>query len=493
MIGSIYKEAYNSDSIALKFKGNSISYKQLEKTVNQYSSLLLTLGIKDQERVLLSCPNSPEFVYSYLSVVKNGGIIIPINVQLTMEEIIYYIKDAAINFMIIHPEVIRKYNHTQESMQELLGIRIIILNEEFRRNISEIPLGALEEVSDENKISTLLYTSGTTGKQKGAILTHKNLLKNAEQCRIAFQGTANDNYMCVLPMVHVFGFTTCVLTPLWSGATVTILDKFHPKEVIDSLLNDDITVFVGVPTMYVILLEACRKNNITFSKLRLAVSGGAALPVEVLKQAKDILKLPVVEGYGLTEASPAVSFNPLDGVKKEGSIGLPLAEVECRVVDDNDVELAAGEIGELIVRGENVMAGYFNKEAETKETLKNGWLHTGDLARMDEDGYIYLVDRKKDLIITGGLNVYPREVEEVIYQHPKVKEAAVVGINDKLRGEYVKAFVVLKNGEESTPKEITRYLKEYLAGYKIPREVEFIAELPKNGAGKILRRMLKMQ
>jgi len=491
VVGNIYKKAYNANSTAIKFKRNCITYEQLDKTVNQYSSLLLKLGVKDQERVLLSCTNSPEFIYSYLSVAKNGGTIVPINVQLTMEEIAYFIKDSEANFMIIHPEILQKYNHTKESIQELLGIKVIVLDEEFQSTISEISPEPFEEVSDENAISTFLYTSGTTGKQKAAMLTNKNLVINAEQCRLIFHGTAADNYMCVLPMFHVFGFTTCVLNPLLSGATVTILEKFHPKEVIDSLLNDGITVFMGVPTMYVLLLEACKKNNVTFSKLRLAVSGGAPLPVEVLKQAKDILKLPVVEGYGLTEASPVVSFNPLDGIKKEGSIGLPIPFVECKVVDEKDMELPAGDVGELIVRGENVMLGYFKREEETKETFRNGWLHTGDLAKIDEEGYIYIVDRKKDLIIAGGLNVYPREVEEVIYQYSKVKEAAVVGIGDKLRGEYVKAFIVLKEGEESTPKEITKFLKQHIAGYKIPREIEFISELPKNSTGKILKRMLK--
>jgi len=492
MVGNIYKKVYNANSIAIKFKRNNITYEQLDKTVNQYSGLLLMLGVKDGERVLLSCPNSPEFIFSYLSVVKNAGIIVPINLQLTIEEIAYFIKDSEANFMIIHPAIVQKMNHTKESIQEFLGIKVIVLDEEFKRTISEISFEVFAEFSDENAVSTFLYTSGTTGRQKAAMLTHKNLVINAEQSRLAFHGTATDNYMCVLPMFHVFAFTTCVLNSLLSGATVTILEKFQPKEVIWSLLNDDITVFMGVPTMYILLLEAC-KNNVTFSKLRLAVSGGAALPVEVLRQAQDILKLPVVEGYGLTEASPVVSFNPLDGIKKEGSIGLPVAFVECKIVDENDIELAVGDVGELVVQGENVMLGYFKQEKETIETLKNGWLHTGDLAKKDEDGYIFIVDRKKDMVIAGGLNVYPREVEEVIYQYSKVKETAVVGIDDKLRGEYVKAFIVLKDGEECTSKEILRYLKEHIAGYKLPREIEFISVLPKNSSGKILKRMLKIQ
>jgi long-chain acyl-CoA synthetase len=322
------------------------------------------------------------------------------------------------------------------------------------------------------------------------MLTHKNLVVNAEQSRIAFHGTSDDNYMCVLPMFHVFAFTTCVLNPLLSGSTITILEKFHPKKVIESFLNDDITVFMGVPTMYIVLLEAC-KNNVTFSKLRLAVSGGAALPVEVFRQAKDILKLPVVEGYGLTEASPVVCFNPLDGVKKEGSIGLPVSYVECKIVDENNAELPIGAVGELIVRGENVMMGYLKREEETKKALKDSWLYTGDLAKYDKDGYIFIVDRKKDLVIVGGLNVYPREIEEVLYQYPKVKETAVIGINDKLRGEHVKAFIVLKEGEVCSSKEILKYLKEHISGYKVPRDIEFISELPKNSTGKIMKRMLK--
>jgi long-chain acyl-CoA synthetase len=296
--------------------------------------------------------------------------------------------------------------------------------------------------------------------------------------------------MCVLPMFHVFAFTACILMPLYSGATVTILESFQPKEVIETLLKDDITVFMGVPSMYVVLLEAGKKN-ISFPKLRLAISGGAALPVEIYRQGREIMKLPIVEGYGLTEASPAVSFNPPDGVQKEGSIGLPLPNVECKIFDEDDNELPVGEVGELAVRGENVMLGYYHQPDETMKAMHGGWLHTGDLAKMDEEGYIYIVDRKKDMVIVAGLNVYPREVEEVIYQHPKIREAAVIGLADRLRGEYVKAFVVLKEGEECHSKELLRFMRERLAAYKLPRHIEFVENLPKNSTGKIMKRILK--
>jgi long-chain acyl-CoA synthetase len=377
-------------------------------------------------------------------------------------------------------------------VEKALGITLIVLDEEFDRQLSGISTEGFEGVADENASSTFLYTSGTTGKQKAAMLTHKNLVVNSEQCYVALQARPDDVYMCVLPMFHVFAFTACILMPLYSGATVSILESFQPKEVIETLLKDEITIFMGVPSMYVVLLEAGKKN-ITFPKLRLAVSGGAALPVEIYRQGREIMKLPIVEGYGLTEASPAVSFNPPDGIQKEGSIGLSLPGVEVKIFDEADKELPAGEVGELVIRGANVMLGYYNQPDETLKALRNGWLHTGDLAKKDEEGYIYIVDRKKDMVIVAGLNVYPREVEEVIYQFPKVKEAAVIGLADKLRGEYVKAFVVLKEGEECHSKELLRFMSEKLAAYKLPRHIAFVESLPKNSTGKIMKRILKEQ
>ena len=490
MVGSIYRNNFRPDGIALRHKGNSISYQQLDDTVKRYAGFFRRMGVKQGDRVVLSCLNSPEFIYSYLGTVRLGAVIVPINFMLTMEEIAYIIKDSGAKVMIIHPFILQKAKLTKEVIKKALGLDVIILDEEFQKEVMSISEEAFGAFHDENAISTFLYTSGTTGKQKAAMLTHRNLLVNAEQCRIALRGQPDDNYLCVLPMFHVFGFTACILLPLWTGATITIMEMFQPKEVIETLVKENITVFMGVPSMYAVLIEA-GKNNITFPSLRLAVSGGAALPVEVFRQVKAILKLPIVEGYGLTEASPAVSFNPLDGVQKEGSIGLPLPNVDCRIFNDRDEEVPAGEVGELVVRGENVMLGYYNQEDKTKEALMNGWLHTGDLAKKDDEGYIYIVDRKKDMVIVGGLNVYPREVEEVIYQYPKVKEAAVIGINDSLRGEYVKAVVALKEGMTCSSRELLKFLKEKLANYKLPREIDFVDALPKNSTGKILKRLLK--
>ncbi len=492
MVGDIYKKNFNSEKTALNYKGNSITYGQLDQMVFAYASYLKKAGLKVGDKVVLSCLNSPEFIYSYFGTVRNGGIIVPINLMLTMEEIVYIVKDSEAKFMIMHPVILQKAKLPKEAIEKALGVTLIVLDEEFNQHITEVSTEGFEDFTAENAISTFLYTSGTTGKQKAAMLTHKNLVVNSEQCVIGLHARPDDIYMCVLPMFHVFAFTACILMPLLSGATISILESFQPKEVIETLLKDEITVFMGVPSMYVVLLEAGKKN-ITFPKLRLAVSGGAALPVEIYRQSREIMKLPIVEGYGLTEASPTVSFNPLDGVQKEGSIGLPLSDVECRIIDEEDNELPTGEVGELAVRGANVMLGYYNQLDETVKTLRNGWLHTGDLAKMDEDGYIYIVDRKKDMVIVAGLNVYPREVEEVIYQYPKVKEAAVIGLADKLRGEYVKAFVVLKEGEECHSKELLRFMSEKLAAYKLPRHIEFVPSLPKNSTGKIMKRILKEQ
>lgn len=492
MVGDIYKKNFNYDSIALKFNGKCISYGQLDQKVTAYASYLNKIGLKAGDKVILSCLNSPEFIYSYMGTVRNGGIIVPINLMLTMEEISYIIKDSEARVMIMHPAILQKAKLTKEAVKAALGVTLIVLDEEFANCVSEINTEDFEDFSDDNAISTFLYTSGTTGKQKAAMLTHKNLVCNAEQCYLGLTARPDDVYMCVLPMFHVFAFTACILMPLWSGATVTILESFQPKEVVGSLLKDEITIFMGVPSMYVVLLEAGKKN-ITFPKLRFAVSGGAALPVEIFRQAREIMRLPVIEGYGLTEASPAVCFNPPFGIQKEGSIGIPIPYTECKIVDENDMELSTGEIGELVVRGENVMLGYFKQEEETKKALLNGWLHTGDLAKKDEDGYFFIVDRMKDMIVAAGLNVYPREVEEVIYQYPKVKEAAVIGVMDNLRGEYVKAFVVLKESMECTSKELLKYLKERLAVYKLPRAIEFVPGLPKNSTGKIMKRILKEQ
>lgn len=509
MLGNIYKNNFKPDSIAIKFKGQTVTYSELDSKVQKYATYLSKIGIKKGDKVVLSCLNSPEFIYSYLAVVKLGAIIVPINLLLTIEEMKYVIKNSEAKTMIVHPTILLKLKQSKNFKKQaiatlfensiirkiakkIIGLDIILLDQKFNKKIDSISKISFEEASDDSQVSTFLYTSGTTGKPKAAMLTHKSLLTNVVQLSKTIDIYENDNFLCVLPLFHVFAFTVCSLLPLYKGATITIHEMFQPKELIESLSKDGATIFPGVPSMYIILLEAL-KTNVTFPNLRLAISGGAALPVEIFRQAKEKFNFPLIEGYGLSEASPVVTLNPFDGVQKEGSIGLPIYGVECKVVDENGNEVGVEETGELIVKGENVMSGYYKQEEQTKETLKDGWLYTGDMAKKDSEGYVYIVDRKKDLVIVGGFNVYPREVEEVIYAFPKVKEAAVVGIKDNLRGEYVKAFIVLKEGQTCHSRELLRYLKERLAVYKLPREIKFVDELPKNGAGKILKRVLREQ
>jgi long-chain acyl-CoA synthetase len=489
-IGQVYKNRYQPDKTALIFGDERVSFTQLDVTVRAFANFLRGKGVTRNDKVILNAGNCPEFIYTYLGTVRNAAIIVPVNPTFTLPELTYIAKDSDAKFLIIIEGILLKLGHTEATLSELLGLTVFSLNEKLLQEIMASPKDDFDYVTDIQDISTFLYTSGTTGQPKAAMLTHYNLIANAWQCNVALESVTEDIFMCVLPMFHVFACTAAVLMPLFTGSTVVIVEAFQPKTVIGSLLANNITVFMGVPAMYMLFIEA-GKNNIFFPKLRLAISGGAALPVEVYHKAKEIANLPVIEGYGLTEASPASAFNPPSGVQKPGSIGLALPEIDAIIGDENGKELPIGEVGELLLRGPNVMQGYYNRPDDTAEILKNGWLHTGDLAKMDEERYIYIVDRKKDMIIVAGLNVYPREVEEVLYQHPKIRDAAVIGEEDKLRGEAVVAYIVLKEGETASEDEILRWLKERLAGYKIPRHLIFAAELPRTGSGKILKRMLR--
>jgi long-chain acyl-CoA synthetase len=490
-LGQIYKNSNPApDKTAILFKDSVVTYKELDDNVIAYANYFKSIGVKPTDKVILDMGNTPEFTYSYLGVVRNAAVIVPVNPMLTLPELSYIAENSDAKFMLIQEGVLLKHEFTVNALESELNLKVIVFNEDFKKAVENAPREDYDLVDDPSQLSTFLYTSGTTGKPKAAMLSHGNLLQNSAQTHVGLGMRNDDITMCVLPMFHVFAFTLCVLMPAFGGGTSNVVETFSPKEVIDNLLEKDVTVFMGVPAMYIVLIEAGKKN-IVFPKLRMATSGGAALPVEVYKQARDLINLTILEGYGLTEASPGVACNP-PSIQKPGSIGLKLPDIEFIIGDDNDKELPIGEVGELLLRGPNIMQGYYKLPEATEETLKNGWLHTGDLAKVDEDGYIFIVDRKKDLIIVAGLNVYPREVEEVLYTHPKVKEAAVIGEVDSLRGETVIAYVALKDGEEEIHhKEILRWLKTKLAAYKIPRRIYVIDEIPKNASGKILKRLLK--
>ena len=491
-VGRIYKENYKADKPALWYKDQTVTYGELDDHVIAFANFLKSRGVQPGDKVILDMGNTPAFLYTYLGVVRNGAIIIPVNPMLTLPELAFIAKDSDASWLVTSGAVLNSHKLTAKEAAEALGVKALIWNEALEAEIENAPREDFDFAEDEETVSTFLYTSGTTGGPKAAMLMHKNLVGNARQAEEFWHVDDRDSFMCVLPMFHVFAFTLCVLLPLKAGCSISLIETFTPKGVISVLTEKDITVFMGVPAMLMLITDVMRKEGIRFPKLRIAAYGGASTPV-VLYNALLELGLPPAEGFGLTEGSPAVLLNPV-GESRALACGKPIPGVECRIVDENDGDLPIGEVGELLFRGPNMMKGYYNRPEETAETLRGGWMHTGDLAKRDEDDYYYIVDRKKDMIIVSGLNIYPREVEEALYKHPRVKDAAVVGMPDSLRGEAVLAYIVLKDPENPFyHKELLRWLSESLAAYKLPRRIVVLDDLPRNSTGKILKRVLKEQ
>lgn len=487
------------DKVAVKFKASQWTYAQLDDQINQAANGLKKLGIGKGDRVGLLMINSPYFIISYFAVVKLGAIVVPINVMFKGGEIAYLLNDSQAVALITGPMFMPLVNELRGQLKTVKDVVLIDIGTEqpaegvvsLSRMLAEEPVEL--EVNyqvDGDDVAAFLYTSGTTGNPKGAMLTHNNLVINADQTRVATDSTCDDKTLCVLPMFHSFAWTTCVSLPLLCGGSIVIMESFVPQAFLQTVIEEKITIIACVPTMYMVMLQVPNVNPADFQNIRLAYSGGAALPVEVLKKFDEKYGVKLLEGYGLSECSPVCTVNPWKGVRKPGSIGILIPQMECRIVDADGNDVTQGTPGELLFKGPNVMKGYFNLPDATEEALKDGWMHTGDIGYMVEDGYYYIIDRKKDLIIVGGLNVYPREIEEILYTHAKVAEAAVIGVADKLRGEMVKAFVVLKQGESATEREIIKYCQERLANYKLPKTVEFVDDLPKTSTGKILKRAL---
>lgn len=490
LLSDFYLSNSKPEDIAIKYQDKKITYNKMHENIIKYAAYYQKIGIQHGDTIALSSINSPEFIYAYFGATKIGATVVPLNFMLTLEEISYIISDSKSNILVIHKKIFEKIGVTEEIIKCKLSLKnVIVIDSIFTDSIIENDNISMPVLS-ENEVSTLLYTSGTTGKPKGVMLTHHNLLSNTKSFIKVLDVKNDEIFLCVLPMFHTFGFTVTILAPFYLGASIVIHETFHPKETIRSLIEDKITILCAVPSMYVILSQLLKAENISLPQLKLAVSGGAPLPVEVLQSFRNQYKIPMLEGYGLTEASPALCFTPMNGKPKVGSIGLPIPDVEIKIVDGNGDELKTGEIGEILAKGPNIMKGYLGKPEATAETVVDGWLHTGDLAYKDEDGYIFIVDRKKDLIITRGLNVYPREIEELLYQYPGVLETAVIGVKEETRGEVVKAIIVLKEHATVTKKEIMDYLKLHLASYKLPKIVEFVQSLPKNATGKILKKEL---
>lgn len=502
--------AVHPTKTAYHFMGKDTTYAEFDQTVARFASTLQQLGVDKGDHVAFLLGNTPHFLISLYATMRIGATAIPINPIYSPDEISYILHNSDAKIVIaldaLLPLVeqaapkfslIEKYIICETTPD--IGDKLAALPEEvkglvlpFTQAVAQGGVPTTVSITND-ETAIILYTSGTTGHPKGAMLTHENLYSNARDVADYLGFMEDDRVVATLPVFHVFALTVVVNAPLLKGATILLVPRFSPGDVFNIVKEQQATVFAGVPTMYNFLYQYPEGQPADFDTIRLAISGGSSLPVALLHNFEKKFDVRISEGYGLSEASPVTCFNPLDRERVPGSIGTSIVNVENKVVNELGEEVPDGEVGELIVRGPNVMKGYYKMPEETAEVIRNGWLYTGDLARRDENGYFYIVDRKKDMVIVGGYNVYPREVEEVLFGHPDIVEAAVVGVPDPDFGEAVHAYVVLKEGVQLDADALIDYCAERLVKYKLPKVIEFLDELPKNTTGKILRRSLKEQ
>lgn len=487
-----------SEHTAMTFKDISYTYEQLDKSIKSMASALVKLGIEKGDRVGLMLPNCPQYPIGYYAGLSCGATIVQINPMYKATELLHVLNDANVKTIIVFEPMLPII----EGIRSETPIRnIISVNFSGTSRFDELiqdPGNIRPEVVIEPKedIAVLQYTGGTTGRAKGAMLTHYNIVANILQCAATTRiqtDYGKERLLAVAPLVHVYGMTSAMCLTFYYGGNLILVPRFEVEEVVDIIEKLRPTCFPAVPTMYIALLKYYETRKFDLSCLTKCNSGSAPLPVEVIHRFNEMSGTKVAEGFGLTEASPVTHRNPVRGLQKVGSIGIPIPSTEAKIVDaaTGKQELPIGEVGELIIKGPQIMKGYLNLPEETKEAIRGGWLYTGDLAKMDEDGFFYIVGRKKDLIIVSGYNVYPIEVENVLYTHPAILEAAVIGVPDEYQGESIKAIVVLKENRFVTEEELIQYCREQLAAYKVPRSVNFVESLPKTTVGKILKRKLK--
>jgi long-chain acyl-CoA synthetase len=499
---------------AVIFQGRGIKYGELAGWTRDLASGLHQIGIKRGQRVAIMLPNCPQYIVAYYAILKLGGVVVNVNPMYVERELEFQLNDAGAQTILAARDLLPRL----EAVKGKTPLKTVILTDADEHVGKEGNMGqrkiagteALEYTDllkkgtsqgppilsiDPDEVALLQYTGGTTGFSKGAMLTHYNLVSDVVQCVSWNVGAqkGEERMLAVLPFFHVYGMTVTMNEAIYLAATIILLPRFQVDDCLEAINKYQPTRFPGVPTMYIGIINHPRVKEYNISSIKVCSSGSAPLPVEALRRFEELTGGKISEGYGLTEASPVTHANPFSGKRKVGSIGLPRPDTDAKVVDleTGEKDLPPGEEGELCIRGPQVMKGYWNRPEETAKTLRNGWLYTGDIAKMDEEGYFYIVDRKKDMIICGGFNVYPREVEEALYLNPKILEAAVLGVPDPYRGETVKAFVVLKPGEKSTDEEIIDFCRQNLARFRVPTLVEFRKELPKSHVGKVLRKVLR--
>jgi long-chain acyl-CoA synthetase len=511
------------DNPAVDFYGRRLTYRELDRAASRFANALSGLGVRKGDRVAVMLPNSPQAVIAYYGALRLGAVVVEVNPLYVEREIEQQVRDAEARVLValdlFYPRIepIRSRAGLEAvivtSVRDALPWHLALLypikawREGTLVSVPKTPpvydfQSLLTSARDEaphvevrpDDLALLQYTGGTTGIPKGVMLTHRNLVANTLQCR-AWMPTLRDGaevFLGVVPFFHVYGMTACMNLAIYTGGLIVLLPRFGTKDVLRAIVKSRATIFMGVQAMYVAINNFPDVRRYDLSTIRICISGAGPLHVEVQERFEALTGGKVVEGFGLSEASPVTHVNPIFGRRIKGTIGLPLPDTEAKVmdVDTGTREMSQGEAGELVIRGPQVMKGYWRRPDETAGVLRNGWLHTGDIATVDADGYFTIVDRKKDMIKTKGENVYPRDIEEVLFRHPKVKDAVVVGVPEEFMGEMIKAYVVLRDGETATEDEIVEYCGRELAKFKIPKAVEFRQELPRTIVGKVLRRVL---
>lgn len=480
--------------------GRVFTYRGFDDEVNRAARSLFSLGVRKGARVSLFLTNRAEYLMFYFACFKIGAWAGPVNALLKAREIEFIIADSESETVVTQPDLLARLDEAREQLPALRNIIVVEDNGKWSFQTTdalrygvpvEEPASSAEPVTATDE-AVIIYTSGTTGKPKGVLLTHGNLLANARQIAEWLKLTEEDRALMVMPLFHVNALMTTALATLWAGGSIVLAPRFSVSRHWEIISGYRVTYFGSVATMLSMLNQAYPAGvpgEFDTQQFRFALCGSAPVPAEVLKTFESLFHYPVIEGYGLSESTCRSTFNPIDDRRQAGSVGLPIGN-EIRIVDENDVDVSAGQVGEIVLRGPNIMKGYYKNEEATRQAFRSGWFHTGDLGYQDTSGFFHVVDRKSDMIIRGGENIYPREVDEILYQHPKVKEAATIGIADPLYGEAVKSFVVLRDGQRVSEQELLGFCSDRLADFKCPTSIEFLAEIPKGPTGKLLKREL---
>jgi long-chain acyl-CoA synthetase len=491
--------------LILESGDREFTYREFDAEVNRAASVLVGLGARKGDRVSLLLTNRPEYLFFYFACFKIGAWAGPVNSLLKPQEIEFIVSDSEAQIVVTESSLLSRLDQARARIDSLRNVLVVdgpggrwSVAKQFETPGSLVPaspsepeLGTRDSEPHGDDEAVIIYTSGTTGKPKGVLLTHDNLLSNARQIAEWLRLTDQDRSLMIMPLFHVNALMTTCLATLWVGGSVVLAPRFSTSRHWETVSQHGVTYFGSVATMLSMLNNSHPGGvpaNANLSRLRFGLCGSAPVPVEVLKTFESLFGCPVIEGYGLSESTCRSTFNPIDA-PRVGSVGLPIGN-EIKVFDDRDCELDVGEVGEIVLRGTNIMKGYFKNEESTREAFRSGWFHTGDLGYRDEDGFFYVVDRKSDMIIRAGENIYPREIDEVLYQHPKVQDAATIGVKDDLYGEEVKSFVVLREGRHATEEEVLSFCRERLADFKCPKSIEFMKEIPKGPTGKLLKREL---